>query len=424
MVINNKFADMKERERVGGRQSKTVRKFTGYFGQDALPDCVSVSLDWLSFMVCCFLPEPATGDGVATSWLLNDVVGIMYLQKGTPMFCHSYQLFYFGEPVAYLHTHSRNKTIIKEGLAKLEIMNQVLYSTSWSEVLDEVMKATQCTRINNVSGLHIAIDNVNHIKDFLNLYVRQGREHKSKELKTLGKWDKSQRVKMKGKARLDCKVFDRKTGQFQNFKIGNGHKYITVYDKTSELKKSHKEYIWDAWKQSGVVGDKDHAKWGARTKEMVTAGEQEQQVFRCELRMSSQAIKQIKNFDLKRLSNPQYLLSLFKTQIENFFQFVVIENDTNISRARIVDLFQFELMRVPLLAKIPRAVVQGAYKAKMAIHNAYMGLMKGLYRGDEAANAAVIHIKENLQIYNLDRWFLEKEPEWINLYGGLIPLRN
>jgi hypothetical protein len=98
-----------------------------------------------------------------------------------------------------------------------------------------------------------------------------------------------------------------------------------------------------------------------------------------------------------------------------------VENDTNVSRARVIDLLQFELMKVPLLAKIPRAIVQGAYKAKMSIHNAYMGLMKGLYRGDEAANAAVIHIKENLQLYNLDRWFFNKEPDWLELYGGLLP---
>ena len=62
-------------------------------------------------------------------------------------------------------------------------------------------------------------------------------------------------------------------------------------------------------------------------------------------------------------------------------------------------------MRVPSLAKIPRAIVRGAYKAQMAIHNAYANVRLKYLKTHEQIFAALQHIIDNVQLYNLDHWY-------------------
>ena len=101
--------------------------------------------------------------------------------------------------------------------------------------------------VRNYSGLHIAIDGVEHIHTFLNAYIRQHNNRRSgmPQLKTT--WHKMNRVRLKGKANVDAKRFNKSNGLFDNFKEGSSRKHLTVYNKTSELERSHKQYIRDAW---------------------------------------------------------------------------------------------------------------------------------------------------------------------------------
>lgn len=373
--------------------SKTVRNFTGKIGEETLPHSVSVSLDWLSMMCDCLMPEPLPEQ--PPIWLTDNIV-LEYQRKGTPVFNYSYIVYLEGEPVANVHTHTKNKKIIKEGTAKLEIQNHVLYSTSLLDVLDKVMLACKMPAIKNMSGLHIAIDGANHLHPFVNNYVRQSARRARPELKTLGHWGKENRVRMKGKANLDSKRFNRKTGMYDNFKIGSSRKSLTIYNKTSELEHSHKSYIKAAWERAGI--------------------DMSGTVWRCEIRLTSQSIKEIKNFDLKKLTDPNYLLQIFKTQCKNFFEFALMENDENISRARVIDLFQFEKLKVPLLSKIPRAIVRGAYKAQMAVHNAYANILLGFHKTKDSIDAAITHISDNVELYDLQDWYVRKKVDWIAAY--------
>jgi len=370
-------------------ESKTGRNFTTEIEAKPLPSCISVSLDGLSFMVENCLPEPAPDQGRV---YVNDRVEVDYLKKGTPLFLHTYQVYLDGEPAAYLHTHSRNNKVIKENTAKLEIQNHVLYSTQVMNVVNAVMTGTCSTSIKNVSTLHIAIDGANHIHGFLNRYWRQSKRRLMPNLRTLGDAGSGSRIKMKGKANIDFKRFNKKTGDVNNIRVGSSRKAVVIYNKTSELERSHKQYIRDAWERAGVD----------------TSGT----VWRTELRMSSQAVKEIKDLDLSKLNDPYYLLSIFQTSCKNFFEFVRIENDENVSRAKVIDLFQFTILRVPLLQKIPRAIVKGAYKAQMAIHNAVMNIYRGYIEGKESINAALLHISDNIHLYNLARWYELKKPQW------------
>jgi hypothetical protein len=391
--LYNKIASKNEFCALKRTASKTVRNFTSDFGGNAIPDCVSVSLDGLSIMVECGLSEPAKDQPIMS---LDDDTVIEYLQRGTPVFNHSSVIYWHGEPVANIHTHGKNEKIIKPNTAKIEILNHVLYSTSVMEVLNHVMTVCKCPAIKNVSTLHIAIDGVSHIHTFLNSYVRQKPSSRFANLSTIGTWRQETRVRMKGKANLDCKRFSRRDGMYQNFKVGSARKSLVVYNKTSELQHSHKQYIKDMWDRVGI--------------------DQTGTVWRSEMRLTSQSIKEIKNFDLSKISDPLYLLQIFKTQCENFFQFVIVDGDSNISRARIVDLFQFERIKVPLLEKIPRAIVRGAYKAQMAIHNAFANILLKGYDSISSINAALQHITDNVELYHLEEWYYRKKEQWKQMY--------
>ena len=397
-TLLTKKCNMYENLGVRRAASKTDRNFTGDNAYDALPTAVFVGLDWLEFMAYCVISEPAENQ-IAVA--LNDDWIIEYLQMGTRVFKYSYRVYYGGEHVANIHTHSKNLKILKEGIIKVEICNHVLYSSSRKQVQDDLLNVLNASLI-NYSRMDICIDGANHVHAFLNNYIRQKPRNDFDRVPlvgTVGRWDQSCRIRQKGKANLDPKRFNKKTGMCDNFKVGSKRKNITVYNKFQELEKSAKEYIRDAWKMAGL--DTETTNW------------------RVELRMTSQAIHEIDNLDINRLDDPNYLLQIFKTQCRNFFEFVKIEKDTNVSRARVIDLFQFEKLRIPLLAKIPRAVVRGAYKAKMAVHNAFKDLCTGMIKNIYSMEAAVQHIADNIELYNLHRWYERKKYEWREIYAPL-----
>ena len=369
-----------------GRQSKTVRKFTRFFGEDSLPECVSINLDWLSFQGICTMPEPEPEQPPA--WVTKDMV-LEYENRGIAAYKHSYKVFLQGEQIANLHTHGRNEKIIKPGTVKVEICNPVLYSSTVNEVIPAILDAFNM-QMKNISRLDIAIDGTKHIHKLVNMYNFQNRDRSGMPLRECEgipdalRWDKGCKIRLKGRANFDPKRLNRETGLMDSFKIGAGHKYISIYEKTQELKKSCKNYISDAWAKA----------------EIDTSGE----VWRCELRMDSQAVKEIKDFDLKRISDPYYLLQIFKTQCKNFFEFVINEGDANVSRMRSIDLFQFEKLRIPLLEKIPRAIVRGAFKAKMAIHHVFQCVLLNYYQDKEAVMNALKNAADTVEIYKLHKW--------------------
>ena len=393
IIVNNMAGAILGNSRERRTASKTVRKYTGYYGQDSLPSTVSISLDWLSFMVVFFLRPPAEGETVRH---IGESVVMEYTGHGTPVFNHVWDVYYDGEPWATLMSHSRSEKVIPAGVCKIEIKNHILYS-SWLDGFNALMEDLGVESIKNISRLDIAMDGANHIPVFLNKYVKQRLDR--------------QQVKMLGKASFDAKRMNANSLEFVNFKVGPGHKQVTVYNKTQELGRSHKEYIRDAWKVAGLDIESDQ--------------------WRTELRLKSQAIKELsyisgtggdgaairtQGVDLQQLGNPMYLMEIFRTSTKNFFEFVKIDNDSNASRARIIDLLQFEKLKINILDKIPRAVVRGAYKAKMSIHNAIMCVLLNMFDTAETVHSALLHVLDNVQLYRLDRYYQKKLPEWIAAY--------
>lgn len=365
--------------------SKTVLKFTSRFRSEALPKSVSVNLDKFHFQADCSLPEP---DPDQVIYWLNGDIALEYQKSGTPMFKHSYVMIRHGEPVANVITHSRDPKKVPENRIKIELLNHVLYSSEWLQVMDEVCDALKAIPV-VFSNIDIALDGCNHVPLFLNYYCKQTPEKKI--------------VELKGKAHFSPGIMDKKTMMFNHFKIGSSHKKIRIYNKTQEIEReSHKEYIRHSWEKAGMDLNQDN--------------------WRTELRLDSQAIKSIAGFDYRRLMDPNYMLSIFRTLIKNFFEFAIVDHtDTNISRWKVVDLFQFEQLRVTVLDKLPKAVVRGAYKAKMAIHNAVANICRRYINAEADVMATIHHIKLNIDLYDLGRYYLKRLPQWINQYRTYTP---
>jgi len=369
---------------VGKAESKTACKFKAPFVSKDMPHAVSINVDWLALMTECGLQAPAP-ENQKPIWV-NDSIVLEYQGKGTPVFNYSWKVYQDGEPVAYVHTHSKNKKIIKENTAKMEIFNQVLYSSELKQVIDNVMTACKMTVIKNISRLDISIDGANHIPVFLNQYVKH-------------RQNGGERIHRNGKAHFSPRIFDEKTASYKSFKIGSSRKSIVVYNKTQELEISHKEYIRQAWDRAGLDLTSD--------------------VWRTEMRLSSEALKEVEGgFNLEQINNPLYLLTFFRTQAKNFFEFVDMRGQTNVTYGTVIDLLQFEKLKIPLLQKIPRAITDGAYKAKMAIHNGIKQIYQNVHRVKTSIDAVLTNVADNIDIYNLERWYTRKLPQWELQYSN------
>lgn len=406
MITAARENSKKNRRKDGWRMaSKTIRKLTAQtLGQSermTLPERLVCHLDMLHFMIDCTLPKPNEDQEI---YWLNDDICLQYEKIGSPVFFYKYSIYMHGEHVGQLLTHTRNNIRIKDGVCKLEIANHLFYSDYWLEVYNTLMDELRA-ELRNISQLHIAIDGCNHLYHFLNAFDKQTADNAI--------------VKMKGKASFDKKQI--RHFMAQNFKIGGKHKYFTVYNKTSEIEKvSNKEYIRNVWAQNGFDLSSD--------------------VWRCELRMDSQGVKELmavdvpqydddgnemyipgytefkEGVDINRLIDPNYCLAIFRTQTKNFFEFVINTNDGNISREDVIDLFGFELRQVKVLGKVKRALSRGVYKAKMGIHNAVQNILLRHIDDGKSVKAALTHVVDNLELYDLWRYYFKKLPDWIGRY--------
>lgn len=358
--------------------SKTALNFTGEKAEDTLPACISINLDWFHYSGECLQPEPVENQDI---YWVSDTMALEYKRQGTPNYKHSYTVILEGEPVANLHTHARDNKKMKVNRAKVELMNHVLYTTEWLNIYDQINEHV-CVIPDTPGRMDIALDGVNHLNQFLNCYFKQGQHN--------------QTIHKLGKAKGHPGVMGASM-LFEYFRIGSAQKVISVYNKTKEIdQKSNKQYIRQVWESCGLDMKTDN--------------------FRCELRLKGEAIKEIKDFDVRKLTNPVYLLEIFKTQIENFFEFIILQGDKNVSRCKKIDLFNFKNMRITALDKVKRTVQRGCYKAKLAIHNGIANILLHHTRGTEKIAAAMNHIQDQLEIYQLHRFYETKLPDWIATY--------
>ena len=359
-----------------GRQR---RPFTTTIPGVESPSLMIINLDWLAINVRTLIAPPSAeelhrdyGDGIVAT----------YLKRGTAIYMYSWKILYNCQEVATMHTTPR-MPVIPGNNVKIEILNHVLYSSELETILSYIFKALNIKKVSSFSRVDIAIDGCKHIYDFLNLYA-------TKQVPAP--------IERLGQASFDAKCMT-KDYVYKNFKIGRGAKQLVVYEKMQELEISNKNYIRDIWQKSGIDDQKE--------------------VWRCELRLLSKSLKEIKDIDISCLLDHQYLAQLFATHCEKWFHFV--QHDTYDKKkqrkdtATDIDILQFRRLKINLLEKIPRAIVKGVYKVKLSIHHCVMAILSHMYSAEEAA-AALNAMFANISIYGVGRWFHRKLLHWMREY--------
>jgi hypothetical protein len=303
-------------------------------------------------------------------------VYLKYVGYGTAMYLYLFDVIIEGEKVATLQAYPRGEVIAKDCLS-FKLNNSILYADYWVNIVIEITEKLQLT-VNNVTRLDIAIDGLNYLILFLNMYAKQPLNDK--------------KVHLKGKAKFDCKNQNHNSMNFESFTLGTlkSDKQISLYLKSKELEVSNKKYIETFWRENGMTKDI---------------------VYRLELRLQSKSIREIENFDYKRLNEPYYLASIFKTQTNNYFHFITHTGQKNKTREHTIEVINFENLGGELLPKLKRGKTEDRYKAKLLIHLTQKLLLRGeIPKEKEKHNKKII--KENIARYQLEDWYSVKIEDW------------
>jgi len=377
---------------------------------------ITVNLDWFSVLfehTENSIPTPAN-DKEPASYQISDILTLHYPGSGgNQHYKFIWHILINGEHLATILTHTRNEKFVRKYHCKVDFKNHLLYSTDLWHVYDLITGAFSLTYI-NISRLDIAIDGLNPLIDFLNLYASQRPENKVAE--------------MKNRARFNAKVLDRRSMNFQNFLIGSpgARKTITIYNKSLDIVLKRKDYIQEYWKANGIIKYITPSEILAKTikslKEPPIYIDGIENIYRFEIRAKGAAIKEIKNFDISLLQTPEGLLSITRLLCNNFFDFVYLFDPTNISREcnQSINLIPFSRFNLAHLTKIELQERDDLYKTKLSINKNIKQLFSAKL---DPENASVYEmILFDLAQFNLYKWFEKKyNTDWIKTYPALSP---
>ena len=371
---------------------------------------VSIALDWLSMYFThssFFKDNMSEGD----TQIINDNCYLLCIDRPTLHFNKHAVIVYNATEVAHVLYDSRNEKFFTKDTCKIEFVNHTLYSGVWQDIY-HIM--TDCGLIYKAtSRIDIAIDGVGYLSDLLNFYAKQSRKNLICRLKN------SSTIR----ARFSAKVLNPNTFKFENFNIGSGtgNKMITVYNKSLEILKSGKEYIQDYWKLNGVIYEiqdftlmqkyiKEQERNGIDVVSVNSSGD----IYRFELRLKSESIKEIENYDPTMLMTKSGLASIVKCHCKNYFEMILLD-DENVSRCSLVNMLPYNRLEAKNIYKIPRFEKDGLYKAKMTIH----GLVSDMYKGMVSKNnynELIEMIMDRVGGYSLHDYLDRKLLEWHNRY--------
>ena len=277
---------------------------------------VIITLDWLSIYYTQYEHFPlklVEGESIQ----INEDCFLRALNKPTLHFSSMYSIVLHGEEVGSLLLNSSNEKFFAKNIVKVEIKNHALYSGAWIEVTDILKKYglfyKSCGRID------IAIDGMSSMHQLLNIYAKQTVQNKTVALKNSSE----------SRARFSAKVMNPKTMLFENFNVGGsvGNKMITIYNKSLEIVKSGKKYIQEMWLRNGLIaGLQDLEAQAIELQKWEVKGydtfhlEGFKNIYRFEIRLKSESIKEIKEFSLDMLTTGEGLASIVKLHCKNFFQ--------------------------------------------------------------------------------------------------------
>ena len=405
---------------------KTIMRKIVAIEKQAKNEAVTIAIDWLSiyFIQSGQFPEHISdGDSLHVSYydgfkkeqVTIDNIYLVGINKPTLHFNSMYSIILDGEEVGALLLNSKNAKFFDKNIVKLEIKNHALYSGAWIDVVENLQKFG--LRYKACGRIDIAIDGMNSMHQLLNLYAKQNLYNKTLQLKNSSE----------SRAIFSAKVHNPKTMLFENFNIGGngGNKMITVYNKSLEIVKSGKKYIQEFWLRSGIISElQDIDKQAEALKEWEPKSfetfhlEGFSNIYRFEIRLKSESIKEIENFYLSMLMDSVGLASIVKMHCAKFFEPILCDDPKPI-RCTAVEIIPFERLCAVKLNKIARVETDGVYKAKVGIH----GIVQDLYRGrieKGKIDECISTIMDRVTRYRLAYYIDNKLDEWHKRYSGSI----
>lgn len=267
----------------------------------------------------------------------------------------------------------------------IRVLNHELYQVGFSTKLSAMLYDLRINML-NITRVDVAIDNANHISDFLLKYIRQ--DNDNQHIIYAGKFDISF-MKMRG---------------FQSFEaihIGSAKsdRAVSIYNKAAEIKRSNKDYIYKFWQSNLHSFD-------------------EEKVIRVEVRLKSKELGKVKNIELNDLENESILKELFVIGSRGMFDFRLNDNP-NISRCTKLNMLNVTLSSGKLIHMTEKYIPNDIYKAKISIHIIYkLRCSSKISRWEHSYLQELCDFFINK--YNLSRWYVKKKEKWREIYGRTV----
>jgi hypothetical protein len=375
----------------------------------------SIALDWLSmyfYNLSLLENDYEEGDDIK----IDDNTFLIAINRPSQHFKSCYELYHQGEKCAYLLANPRNLKFFETNIVKVDFVNHTLYSGVWKVLFDLLNKSG--LKYKSCSRVDIAIDGVSYLHRLMNFYAKQD----------VGKEKILLKNSSEKRSLFSCKVLNPRTRLFENFNIGSsgGNKMVTIYNKSLEIAKSGKDYIQEYWLKNGVISSKkDIEKQGLLIKEyeskkgvFIADLKGYENVYRFEIRLKSEAIKEIQGFSVDLLTSAKGLASIVRLQTQRYFE--AVKNDNNrISRCTPIELLPLNRFGGEKLEKINRVENDGLYKAKLTVH----GIIQDFYKGKIDAfrqNEAIELIVDRCVEYRLTDYLTRKLEEWDKKYSPFL----
>lgn len=329
----------------------------------------TINPDWFEVMASGAFIE---GDNALEKYEFdNGNIVLAKKEMGTKIFKHGYELYIKNKLFAKLFCHPRMENILKPDYIQFQVVNNALYEVGWLSDVKYCFNKLSWKML-NITRLDIALDGVDVmglVKDYVQEKIdRLGRAHLTPHIKGKREWE--------------------------GFDIGRSkgwNKMITGYIKTEELEKSNKHYIKDFWARTGLQ----------------TEG---REIQRLEMKIKNEEIKKIVGFEWTDLDNFEYLATIFRTCMKNFFEFIEISNDTNVTRAKRIEFINWDFLGAELLPRFSTKETNEVYRMKQGAKTCYWAyLASGRHYYSDIAQELAINV-------NCLDWYINKLEDWKHEY--------
>lgn len=324
------------------------------------------SVDWFETQLTGQLPDIEEGK---LDYEICEFLHLRDKQLKTKNFNYLFDVYYYGEHVGTLQTHTRAPKYFDPNAIQFKLLNHLLYTEDWLTIYSDILNGSNWSH-KSLTRLDIAIDGVGASKY---------RDMVYKAVNTRSK------VMLSGKANVSTNY---KGNQIQSVTVGSrsSDKYGRIYNKTQELKRSNKTYINQFWNNSNLSIKPNDDIW------------------RIEIEANSKLFKK-RGYDIWRLNDTNYIASIMRTELKGWLSFYSMTTDKNKYRAmkkNEKELIDWETIGGQLLPKAKAKKPSDIFQAK-----AYLKSQKrfkqvfGLSTPEEVINH-----------FELEDWHESKEHYW------------